>query len=231
MAMSREEFVGLLTPKQIGFFPAAIRGGLAIYADPSNYSPRALIDHSKAVRAQIRNAHIINEARRLIASDPALGVMERTIRHRVLFLVNSRAYVSFKRLDDMLRGSNYQTAQVKRFNRQLWPGADESTVASDEDVIGDIALQPSLWMPSMIPDMINVWAGYKPDRTETHFDYYLICPDGDANAWEWQLSENDMIELATTTRPSETKAARKIRRRVIPRPGAGQKQANDGSLG
>ncbi|HEX5439285.1 MAG TPA: hypothetical protein VFW76_00245, partial [Ktedonobacterales bacterium] len=98
--MSLEEFVGLLTPKQISFFSSAVRGGLALYADPSNYNPKVLLDHPKAVRAQIRNAHIIGEARRLIASDPGLGVHERTIKHRILFLVNAQAYVSFKRLDD-----------------------------------------------------------------------------------------------------------------------------------
>ena len=81
----------------------------------------------------------------------------------------------------------------------------------------------------MLPDMINVWAGYKPDSTETRFDYYIVCPDGDTNAWEWQLSDTDIAELVTTRRPSETEAAKKVRRRVIPRPGATKKQATDGT--
>ena len=79
--------------------------------------------------------------------------------------------------------------------------------------------------------MINVWAGYKPNLTETQFDYYIVCPDGDNNAWEWQLSPADIEELVATTRPSETAAAKKIRRRVNLRPGAIKKQADDGSVG
>jgi hypothetical protein len=231
MAMSQDEFIALLTPKQIGFFSAAIRGGLALYADPNLYNARVLVDHSKSVRAQIRNAHIISEARRLIATDPTLGVHEKVIRHRRLFVVNSQAYVSFKRLDDALRGRNYRTAQTERFNRQLWPGTGAGTLDLELAVTGDIVLCPSLWKQSMLPDMINVWAGYKPDPTETLFDFYIVCPDGDTNAWEWQLSAADVAELAAAAHPSETKAARKIRRRVIPRAGAAKKQATDGSLG
>ena len=123
MTMSRDDFISLLKPQQIGFFSAAIRGGLALYADPNNYSPRALIDHNKAVRAQIRNAHIVNEARRLMAADQSLGIIERDLRRRILFLVSSQVYVSFKRLDDDLRGhgssdhssGTLQPATVARF--------------------------------------------------------------------------------------------------------------------
>jgi hypothetical protein len=230
MAMSREEFIALLSPAQLAFFSSAIKGGLALYADPNNYSPRALIDHSKAVRAQIRNTHIVNEARRLIAADPTLSIIEREIRRRVLFLVNARAYVSFKRLDDALRGHNYPTAQARRFNRQLWPTTEGLEVADNGDAAGNTLLRPSLWAPSVLPDMINIWAGYKPDRTETQFGYYIVCPDGDTNAWEWPLSESDIAELSATTRPSETDAAKKARRRVNVRPGLVKKQATDGSL-
>ena len=231
MAMSRDEFIALLTPAQLRFFSSAIRGGLALYADPHNYNAKALIDHSRAVRAQIRNAHIIGEARRLIAANPELAVIERPIRRRVLFLVSSRAYVSFKRLDSGLRGRNYPTITAMRFNRQLWPGVSGLATADDDDAGDDVMLRPSLWHPGMLPDMINIWAGYRPDRSETQFDYYIVCPDGDTNAWEWQLSDADIVELASTSQPSETDAAKKVRRRVNVRPGAVKKQANDGSVG
>lgn len=231
MAMSRDEFIALLTPSQLRFFSLAIRGGLALYADPNNYSPKVLVDHSKAVRAQIRNAHIVQEARRLIAADPTLGVSERCIRRRVLFLVNSQAYTSFKLLDDNLRGHNYPTSQTKDFNKQLWPGESMPPALDEADVFGDIVLRPTLWHASLLSDMVNVWAGYKPDKTETQFDYYIVCPDGDTNAWEWELSDTDIAELAATSHPSETNAAKKIRRRVKPRPSAVKKQATDGSLG
>jgi|GEM_PF-6741563 len=229
MVMTREEFIALLTPRQISFFSSAIRGGLAVYANPNNYSPEALRDHSKSVRAQVRNAHIVSEARRLIAAEPDLGIQERKIHLRTLFQVSSQAFVSFKRLDEALRGHNYQTYQAKQFNRQLWP-ADAQTIKSGGNGAGDVLLRPSLWTRSVLPDMINVWAGYRPDSTETRFDYYIVCPDGEANAWEWQLSEADIAELTAASRPGETEAAKKIRRRVIPRKDATKKQATDGSL-
>lgn len=239
MVMSRDEFIAVLTPQQIAFFSAAIRGGLALYADPNNYSPRALIDHTKPIRAHVRNGHIIGEARRLIAADMSLGIIERTVNHRILFLVSSQAYVSFKRLDEGLRGHNYQTRQAKRYNRQLWPRsiADADAVGADAvegddatDVLPHPVLRPSLWKPGVLPDMINVWAGYQPDATETQFGFYIVCPDGDENAWEWLLMDNDIAELTVASRPSKTAAAKKVRRRVIPRPGVIKKQATDETL-
>lgn len=232
MVMSRDEFVSLLTPAQLRFFSSAIAGGLALYADPSNYSPKALRDHNPAIRAQIRQGHIISEARRLIGTDPAIGIAERHIRHRLLFLVSSRAYVSFKRLDNALRGHNYPTTQARMFNSQRWPRGKESAFGDEIGVAGDTILRPSLWLPSVLPDMINVWAGYSPDKTETQFGFYIVCPDGELNAWEWPLTGTDIDELTRTSRPSETAAATKARRRANPRPGAAKKkQASDGSMG
>lgn len=234
MVMSRDEFIALLAPQQIAVLAKAIRSGLAIYADPGNYSPTALRDHSKSIRAQVRSGHIISEARRLIASDMSLGIVERTINDRILFVVNSQAYVSFKRLDQRLRGRNYQTRQARNYNRQLWPRSpgDADSVEGDmsADAQGGPLLRPSLWKPGALPGMINIWAGYQPDATETQFALYLVCPDGDENAWEWPLLDNDVAELVVASRPSETDAAKKIRRRVTLRPGAEKKQATDGTL-
>ena len=224
MAMTRDEFARLLSPKQLKFVWDNIQSGLASYASSENYSDEARLDHTPSVRAAIRNAHIVGCAKRMLLEQPDLGIRLSTKGNRVLFYFNEKARLSFKKLDENRRPRNYPTHQALAFNAQFWPLDLACPAEGSQTDAGQ------LWPLSVVPTMTNVVGGYVPNRAETEFEVVIVCPDGEGNAWEWSLNGAEIVELITMPDPAASVAASKImKRRVHIRPGAIRKRGNDGS--
>lgn len=223
MVMTREDFAKMLSPIQLEFILASIRGGLALYSDDSNYSAAARLDHNPSTRAAIRNGHIIGYAKRRLLECPEAGIRLVIKGNRPLFYFNERARLSFKKLNENRRHSNYPTRQAKAFDAQLWP----------VEAVGDLsnrgATNGRLWPENIVPSMTNVIGGYMSNQAETSFEVFIICPDGEGNQWEWPLSDTEIEELIKSPEPAATEVANKIRkRRVRVRSGAIRKSGNDG---
>ncbi len=223
MPMTREEFVAVLAPAQLGFIIESIQLGLADYTNPLNYSATAKIAHTPSVRAQIRNAHIVYRAKELLNGQDGVGIVPRTSGQRLLFYVAENIRLSFKKLNTNLRSQNYPTKQAIAFNAQQWP--------SDLDY----AAQPTkpeqlpLWSQDIVPQLTNLIGGYVYNQAETSFIAYVVCPDGERNVWDWPLTTHDIIELAHAENIAETEAVTKIRSRPIRiRPGASNTRKKSG---
>jgi len=225
MVMTREEFANFITAPQLKYIWDCIQGGLADYENLEYYGAGARLAHTKSLRAQIRNGHIVHRAKRTVMDRPELGIRFSDKGNRPLFYINERARLSLKKLGQNLRHSNYPTRQAVAFNRQLWP-AD----VMERETAGMVAT--ALWPADVLLPATNVVGGYLLNDAETAFDVYIICPDGADNEWEWQLNGTDITELLGARKPEETTAASKIRkRRLTIRPGAARKQRTDESAG
>lgn len=229
--MTRDEFAESLSPLQLKVFYDGIRLGLADYADPHNYSDFARLAHTKSIRAQNRNGHMVYRVKRLALEHLESGIVPKMVNHRLLFYVG-RVRVSLKGLNQEHRHSNYPTSQALAFDAQLWPSDVLEALVEAAD-----ARQVPLW-PSdaeAVRQATNIVAGYvADDETETSFQVVVICPDGAGNAWEWTLTPADIEELVTASRPAETTAATKIRKRRLPikiRPGVAAKDGTSDANG
>src|SRR5690242_6277219 len=74
MVMTRDEFIAILTPDRARWVYETVQGGLADYANPENYSAAARLDHTKSIRAAIRNGHMIGRGKRALVANPGLGI-------------------------------------------------------------------------------------------------------------------------------------------------------------
>jgi hypothetical protein len=212
--MTREQFAEFVSPSQLKLLHDGIRLGLADYADPENYSSFARLSHTTSIRAQIRNGHMVYRVERMARERPELGITPKMINRRRLFYINQRARVSLKMLNQDHRHSNYPTSQAVAFDAQLWLG-DVLDALDEIPAVRQVALWPED-AAAMVP-ITNVIAGYVlEDDSETTFQILIICPDGAGNAWEWALTSVDIEELVVASKPAETVAATKIRRRRLP---------------
>lgn len=207
--MERDEFLQFLSAGRRQLIRDAILSGLALYDDPAHYSAEARRDHTVSIQAQIRNGHIVGSAKRAVVDRPDFKV--RVVRGRLLFRIEDRVDVSFKKLSATLRPRNYPTKQSQNFQDQL-------------------SLQQSPLLSDGIPNAVtHVVAGYAAtDAAQTQFEIYVVCPDGPNNRWELCLSGVDVVEflsapaLSPILEQAEQKARRvKIRRRT-------QEEANNG---
>lgn len=139
-----------------------IRLGLGDYEDPFYYGPDARYDHTSSVRAQIRNCHIV--ARACCALIDRLDIRVMNKRGRILFLFNDKYLVSMKKFDGRLRTANVPTQQALNFQGQQ---------------------QLDLEMP---PQVLHIFAGYKYDLAEAHYEVYITCPNDQLNHWVWKIS-------------------------------------------
>lgn len=224
MVMTREQVVELLGPARLKFIKDAILGGLAMYADPTNYGAAARLDHTPSVRAALRNCHILGVANRMLMEQSELGVRVVKKRNRVLFYIKEQVRLSFKMLDENMRHHNATTRQSLAFDAQLWPREELSEVQGGP-------LAQSLWSSDMMLPVTNVVGGYSAlDQVEAQFKVSVICPIGKHNAWELTLTDQEMEELITESEPAKTAAIIKIQeRRIRPRPGVIKNQDQDGS--
>jgi hypothetical protein len=206
MPMSRDEFARFISPAQLQFVLAVQDQGLADYDDDRNYGPGARIAHDKRVRAQNRNAHIVHRAKMMAWEHPELGIRHELKRNRQLFYIHERARLSFKKIDENLRHSNYPTQQALNFDAQKWPG-EADTSDSERSLWADVAAPPLA---------TNLVGGYLLNETETGHSIYIVCPDGDESAWSWPLTRADIIELMAAENPAATAAAEKIQKRPLP---------------
>lgn len=204
MAMTKEEFLALLTPERRAFMLGCVRDGLADYDDPTNYGAAARRDHTPSVRAHCRNAHIVARATRRLVERPDVGVRISPVGRRVLFIVADRARVSFKKFDRRLRPRNYPTRQALAFNGQRLPSFDTATAVT------------------------NVVVGYRSNATETAFEVFATCPQDEENEWQLKLSGAEIIdffERAPAARSDDASLNLVSRRRVQVRKDA--KEASD----
>lgn len=239
MVMTREEFIATLTPDRARWVYETVQGGLADYANPENYSAAARLDHTKSIRATIRNGHMIGRGKRALVANPGLGIRHVRKGGRDLFYLADKARIALKLLDRNLRHHNYPTRQAGLFDGQRWPDdaaevAAETALQQADDGSANAPIQAmSLWPQDLVPEMTNVVAGYVANAAETDFEVYIICPDGAGNAWTLKLTGAEIIEFITAPAAAAAKAAKRVqRRRVQLRPDAQKKQGTtDGSVG
>lgn len=201
--ITREDVENLLTAEIRAFLSDCIRGGLADYDDASNYSDVARRDHTPAVRAIIRNCHMVARANR--AALEVNGVRAILRKGRPMFVVRDRLCVSFKKLNRHLRPRYVRTRQATAFASQ------------------------TLWTEGEMPaQLTNVVAGYVPDAPEAVFEIWMICPGGERNMWALKLSGAEIVEL-TPTKPGANEGMEATPRRAHIRPGALRKDGTDAS--
>jgi hypothetical protein len=184
MLVSKDEFTRLLSAERRKFIMDCVLGGLGDYDNPNYYSSAARVDHGPNTQASIRNSHIVARATRSNLS--ALGVQITNRRGRILFIVEGKIRISFKKFTRSLRSRNYPTPQALDFLGQK------------------LDLQP----------ITNVIAGYRAsDATATSFEVWATCPIDDDNHWEWKLS-GAQISMFATAPPEDVKQHTIKRRRV-----------------
>ena len=187
--MTADEFSGFLTRQQKDFILEVVFGGLADYASSENYSSSAKLDHGPAVRAAIRNSHIVARAGRAIMAQPDLGIRFEFRRGQPLFIVNDQVRIKFKKFDRALLSRNYPTRQAIAFLDQRFPDFEA-------------------------PEVENMVVGYRANSAETDFEVFVTKPSGPrVNEWHLKLSGGEMLELiaafpATPLAPTSGAASR-----------------------
>jgi hypothetical protein len=169
-----------------------VEGAIRQYDDTSNYGSTARRDHTKGLRAQIRNAHMNGEAQRVAAASPRMRYTPS--RGRALFTVGDQLLLSFNKLSPKsLRPRTSRTNQAQRF----------------------VAQQKVL--PGMPTEVTNVVVGYTTDKFETLFDVYAVAPGPNANHWACKLDGQQPDDLfANTPAPAPTPVTPETpKRRVI----------------
>lgn len=94
-------------------FDAILRHGHAVY---ERYPPEIAVDHDASTQAHCTNRHILAEAHRIFGELPDV----RSINVnglQVWLLEASDAVVRFKKTDENGAHSNYQTQQIRAFDR------------------------------------------------------------------------------------------------------------------
>ncbi|MGI8913008.1 MAG: hypothetical protein ACR2JY_04315 [Chloroflexota bacterium] len=201
MAMSKQEFMRVLTAERRQAVLGVIRSGLAIYDDPINYGGDARRDHSPIVQAQIRSAHIQGEAKRDFIEQDDIRLIQR--RGRLIFRIADCVDISFKKLNLKPNGT-------------LRP-----TYSPTQQALNFLTQRP-LEQPPLLPDgmpspVTNVVAGYVfTDPAATEYEVHIICPAGPDNQWELNLSGSDVVEFlsAPDASPTLVDAERKVRVRI-----------------
>lgn len=189
--LSLEEALTLLTSERVALISKIIRDGLAIYDDPKEYGPGARRDHTPRTKADNRNCHIVAEGRRQTLGRDDIRVQERD--GRVLFIIEDRLCLAFKKLDQRLRSRSSPTRRSRRFELNLPLGID------------------------LPPELTNVIAGYTLDAVGTPEQMYVTCPNGKTNAWVLPLG-NVTTDAEITQFPVATPVtdiAERRRSRVI----------------
>lgn len=162
--ITKEEFARLLTAERRSFIKDCILGGLRDYSNPEMYPTRAKVDHTPSVQAAIRNSHIVGRAAR---GAPALGIRIENRSRRILFIIEDKLRISFKKLTRSLRPMNVATVQSINFLGQK------------------LDIQP----------LTNVVAGYLPDLTATTFEVWITCPIDEDNYWTLKLVDAQVSEM------------------------------------
>jgi len=185
--LTREDVLALLTSDRKNIILDSIRGGLAFYEDPTNYSAAARRDHTLRESATCRNSHIVARARRATAEMSDFCV--KVVRGRVLFIIEDKLCVSFKKFDKRLRSRNYPTRQARAF-------------------LGQRTLE--LAFP---PEMTNLVAGYKMDPAEVDYEVFITCPIGNKNAWQLRLFGEEIIDFFSAA--PAVPVAEDFKRRIV----------------
>lgn len=192
------EAMKVLTPERVKLIRRIMVDGLDIL---TTYDPRHVRDYTPRVNADVRNSHIVAEGRRQTEGRTDIRVTVK--RGRVLFIIEERLCLSFKKLDRRLRSRNIPTWQARRFERQMPLGID------------------------LPPELTNVVAGYTLDQVGTPTEMFVTCPDEKENHWVLPLGAvagvAEPLELPTTP------VAPAPRPRIIPKPGQMPRRESDGS--
>ncbi len=191
------EAMNVLTPERAALIRRIMRAGLDIF---TTYEPRHLRDYAPRVSADVRNSHIVGEARRQTEGRTDFRVTVQ--RGRILFIIEERLCLSFKKLDRRLRSRNIPTRQARRFDRQLPLGFD------------------------LPPALTNIIAGYTLDRVGTPTAMFVTCPNDKENHWVLPLGV--AADVAAPLALPMTPTAPAPRLRVIPKPGQMPKRESDG---
>lgn len=109
---------------------------------------------------------------------PQLGIRVTSKRSYFLFRFGDRMELRFKKLDSKLRASYSRTKSALGFFEQQQ------------------LKQLQFEYPDAPPPITNAVAGYRwDDLTETKVKIYIVCPNGDNNAWDICISQ-ETIDLA-----------------------------------
>lgn len=184
-------------------------GGLADYEDPTLYGPAAKRDHTAAVSAACRNAHIVARAKRAAVEAPD-AIQIRRKRGRVTFIVKNRTEVWFKKLNDRGEPSFRPSLQALEFVQT--------------------PIKQSVLQMEQPPEVNRVIGGYRLNGTSTDFTVVISRPVGDGNYAHVELQAREVVDLFVEPAPAAEAAevVEKVRQRVkIRREAQGQTDAQE----
>jgi hypothetical protein len=142
------------------------------------YAKRFQIVHSPRSRASLIHDHIIDLVRRRFGE--VTGAQLVTVRGRFVLTFSrqgSAFHGSFKKVDRTHRPRFIRTRQAVRFVGQVPLFEVEGTAT-------------------------NLILGYRLNKLATGLaGTYIICPDGDAVAWVWQIDGAEQIDLFPVGQP------------------------------
>jgi hypothetical protein len=140
------------------------RAALTYWRDLVKTNPRlGLDDANNQARARIISNYISAEIRVTFANTVGVRLLEDS--GFLIMLIDEKAAIRFKKLNDELRPSNIMTGQQS-----------------------DFATQELL--PGFPPEATNLTFGHKLNLTGTEIDgFWLQCPRGTANLWSLSLDK------------------------------------------
>jgi hypothetical protein len=156
------------------------------------YDPEVRRVHNARTASGIINAHVVHLAEDRLRDILGTRLMVARPWGRVLFTVDGEASISFKKLGQTVRPSNYPTRHALRFLRQL-----------------------SLFQA--LPTLANLVVGYKfVDPAETLYEIWAVCPGVEHNHWAVLLKPAKTGQLPLPFAPVPV-APPSPKRRVFPR--------------
>ncbi len=148
-----EDAMGALDP-HFDVIDAICRNGLSTYR---RYPAEFLLEHSSRAAATCTYDHMVAEAERLLTGRER--VVFKDIRGLKVWIVDDKAVVRFKKMDEDGRSRNYPTKQAKEYDKQQQ-------------------------LPGLPSPPLNLVAGYFPDPTGTEVVRVQVSrPLGKAIDW------------------------------------------------
>jgi hypothetical protein len=187
--MSKSDAERIIPKSERDHYIEWMRSSVQEYAQ--GYTPKQRLIHTKGARAHVIHSHIVDRVAREF--DAIHGAHVQPKRGRHLLIVADTHVGWFKKLDDRRRPRYIRTSQSVRYAGQL-------------RLIG-------------VPEPTHLILGYQLNAVGTDCSaIYIICPDGDKIAWEWQIWGAEPATLPVTA-TVDSPAPGASGTRIVPRTG------------
>lgn len=159
---------------RVPLLAACVQEGFAAYFD--HYGARASV-HSSRTRANVIRDEVVAAASGRFADDEGVRVCGKEGR-RILFVVDDRVIINFKKLDRQLKPMNYKTPTATAFNENM-----------PLDGVG---------IPTSLP---RLSVGYLPDVEHTQIDgIYVVFSYRGRLSWSADITQgfvtDEQMEIA-----------------------------------